>query len=1120
MAKIYDDQQTDNDQLRKITGIDKDTENKIDKKAIKKSKSDVDADINQLEDSFSQPAISDSERNTVGNEDGFYTGSPKSAGTKSSFFQKIGLKIKENPKKSAGIGAGAGLLASLGFVGIISLGPLQFIQFAQMIQNFHFSSMETNSSKRIRNLINYSKWAAGKGGLENTRLGAIEAYRAKKIDNKLAKSGLTSTFDNSGKFTGLEIDQKNMPDSLKKELKDVKNADERAKIFAKHYEVDPSSIKVGQPVKIEVSGTKNSRKLYAKALEISPEYNKVTSAYAKRILIKRANITYNPVTRVKEDSKTKLANKYDQWREDRRARLKGEAPEIDTSRKTKTPDEKASEKEKASTEKVNEWNAETETAAEDIKSGKKIDLKGLMSKSAGPMVVIGLLCTARDVSGEVADQQIDNKIIPMMQASAEVVSVGSKIMAGNDVDASTLGELNKSLNTKGSSWSSSTSIQNELGNDTTGRTLESHPELNPDEKSAAQNLDSVFNELPEPLNTGVSSVCGIYNYAGSLFDSVLNIATGGIAGKLQEATIGKISSAIFGFLSGEPIDLTEEQYAGEAFGEATNVGGRVLANESAMSMGGEVLSQQESASNKQYLASLEKKSIKERYFDIYNPTSTVGRVAMDTYSGNNTEKLSKIPNLISRNISSIINTNASAEGDSNNSTYYNIPEVGFEITKLEKDIYENPYANALTVKDAVTKDPGLLELFTECTGVNVDENLNFDNKSVDEGVVAMYLKADYPSKCKEDNNEMLYRLRVLALDTTLLESLSCLEFDDIESCEEINPTAPDANTSDGGAFIMGDYAWPVSIFKKDIDSGYPWPCPGNCHHDGSPAFDLSDKKTVGGGDDSAAVGQTVYAITDGYMWNTKIYNGIEGCYGFHIKGTDGYDYYYAHLSNPITKNTDRVKVKKGDKVAEIGRRACTGNGSYPHLHIDQSKEYYHAVGSRTDNLVKILNDLYKQLPDEAPTTTEEGDGVATGDFAWPLAGSPKDIGTDAGPRVHPILGYLKCHAGADVGAQSGDKIKAADGGKVKFAGWSDGYGNYVEIKHSDGVETHYGHMVNKPAVKTGQNISKGQLIGNVGSTGLSTGPHLHFEVVKDGKYLEVGPWYSGKVVEAKAPCNQ
>lgn len=1118
MAKIYDDQQTDNDQLRKITGIDKDTENKIDKKAVDKSKSDVDADINQLEDSFSQPAISDSERNTVGNEDGFYTGSPKNTVNKSGFFQKIGLKIKENPKKSAGIGAGAGFLASLGFVGIISLGPLQFIQFAQMIQNFHFSSMETNSSSRIRNLIIYSKWAGGKGGLENTRLGAVEAFRAKKIDNKLAKSGLTSTFDNSGKFTGLEIDQKNMPDSLKKELKGVKNADERAKIFAKYYEVDPSSIKVGQPVKIEVSGTKNSRKLYAKALEISPEYNKVTSAYAKRILIKRANITYNPVTRVKEDSKTKLANKYDQWREDRRARLKGEAPEIDTSRKTKTPDENVDQKEKDATNKVNDWNAETETTAEDIKSGKKIDLTKL-AKGGGAMVVVGLLCTAKDVSGQVADQQIDNKIIPMMQASAEVVSVGSKIMAGNDVDASTLGELNKSLNTRGSSWSSSTSIQNELGNNTSGRTLESHPELNPDEKSAAQNLDSIFNELPEPLNTGVDSVCGIYNFAGSLFDSLINGVTFGLAGKLQEATIGKISSAIFGFLSGEPVDLTAEQYAGEAFGEATNVGGRVLANESAMSMGGEVLSQQESASNKQYLASLEKKSIKERYFDIYNPTSTVGRVAMDTYSGSNTEKLSKIPSLISRNISSIFNKNASAEGDVSNSTYYNIPEVGFEIKKLEKDIYENPYANALTVKDAATKDPGLLELFTECTGVNVDENLNFDTKSVDEGVVAMYLKSDYPDKCKDDNNEMLYRLRVLALDTTLLESLSCLEFDDIESCEEINPTAPDANTSDGGAFIMGDYAWPVSIFKKDVDSGYPWPCPGNCHHDGSPAFDLSDKKTVGGGDDSAAVGQTVYAITDGYMWNTKIYNGIEGCYGFHIKGTDGFDYYYAHLSNPITKNTDRVKVKKGDKVAEIGRRACTGNGSYPHLHIDQSKEYYHAVGSRTDNLVKIINDLYKQLPDEAPTTTEEGDGVATGDFAWPLPGSPSDIGTDSGDRLHPIDKEWRCHEGADIGVGAGTKIKAADGGKVTMAGDNGGYGFFVSINHGDGLVTEYAHMLEQPEVKKGQNVSKGQLLGKVGSTGLSTGPHLHFNVILDDHIMKVKPWYNGQKVKAGGLCR-
>jgi murein DD-endopeptidase MepM/ murein hydrolase activator NlpD len=102
-----------------------------------------------------------------------------------------------------------------------------------------------------------------------------------------------------------------------------------------------------------------------------------------------------------------------------------------------------------------------------------------------------------------------------------------------------------------------------------------------------------------------------------------------------------------------------------------------------------------------------------------------------------------------------------------------------------------------------------------------------------------------------------------------------------------------------------------------------------------------------------------------------------------------------------------------------------------------------------------------------------------------------------GERFHPILGYERFHAGVDLGAAAGTPIVAAADGKVVSAGWAGGYGRAVAIAHAGGLETKYGHM-SRIAAYAGELVRRGQVIGYVGSTGLSTGPHLHFEVMKNG----------------------
>lgn len=125
---------------------------------------------------------------------------------------------------------------------------------------------------------------------------------------------------------------------------------------------------------------------------------------------------------------------------------------------------------------------------------------------------------------------------------------------------------------------------------------------------------------------------------------------------------------------------------------------------------------------------------------------------------------------------------------------------------------------------------------------------------------------------------------------------------------------------------------------------------------------------------------------------------------------------------------------------------------------------------------------------------------ASGTYSWPCSSSTY-ITSKFGYRVHPIFGTTKFHSGVDVAANSGATISAAAGGTVSIAEYSSSYGNYVVIYHSNGTTTLYAHM-SSMAVSAGETVSQGQTIGYVGSTGNSTGPHLHFEVRVNGSCVD------------------
>lgn len=122
----------------------------------------------------------------------------------------------------------------------------------------------------------------------------------------------------------------------------------------------------------------------------------------------------------------------------------------------------------------------------------------------------------------------------------------------------------------------------------------------------------------------------------------------------------------------------------------------------------------------------------------------------------------------------------------------------------------------------------------------------------------------------------------------------------------------------------------------------------------------------------------------------------------------------------------------------------------------------------------------------------------TGQMMYPIVAP---ITSPFGYRTHPILGHQRFHAGIDFGADYGTVIYAADSGNVVFSGWYGGYGNTVIIEHGNGISTLYAHS-SELYIAEGQAIQKGQPIATVGSTGFSTGPHLHFEVRINGEPVD------------------
>jgi hypothetical protein len=185
-----------------------------------------------------------------------------------------------------------------------------------------------------------------------------------------------------------------------------------------------------------------------------------------------------------------------------------------------------------------------------------------------------------------------------------------------------------------------------------------------------------------------------------------------------------------------------------------------------------------------------------------------------------------------------------------------------------------------------------------------------------------------------------------------------------------------------------------------------------------------------------------------------------------------------------------AELAPGDRfdIVVANRRASTGETQAGPL-------LYAALDRRDGPDIRLVNGTV--AGSSGWIDPDSGAGTSAG-LMWPVAGR---ISSHFGTRLHPILRFARFHSGVDISASWGSAVVAAADGYVTGAEWNGGHGRQVRLVHRDGLTTSYSHL-SRIVADPGTRVSRGQLIGYVGSTGFSTGPHLHYEIHRQGRPVD------------------
>lgn len=218
-----------------------------------------------------------------------------------------------------------------------------------------------------------------------------------------------------------------------------------------------------------------------------------------------------------------------------------------------------------------------------------------------------------------------------------------------------------------------------------------------------------------------------------------------------------------------------------------------------------------------------------------------------------------------------------------------------------------------------------------------------------------------------------------------------------------------------------------------------------------------------------------------------------------------------------------IQAKESLEEAKAGQEADKAELQVRQTELQTQLSAANALLQEIENNIEAAKELYQQEKEAAESIQNEinkkveelkkqqnGKVQGTGKLTWPTPSS-MIVTSQFGMRKHPVYGDYRMHYGIDIGAKYGADILAADSGTVIISEYNSSYGNYVVISHGSGVTTLYAHMSSR-LVKEGDNVNQGNVIGKVGSTGASTGAHLHFEVSINGSRVNPLNYFTGYTI--------
>jgi murein DD-endopeptidase MepM/ murein hydrolase activator NlpD len=202
----------------------------------------------------------------------------------------------------------------------------------------------------------------------------------------------------------------------------------------------------------------------------------------------------------------------------------------------------------------------------------------------------------------------------------------------------------------------------------------------------------------------------------------------------------------------------------------------------------------------------------------------------------------------------------------------------------------------------------------------------------------------------------------------------------------------------------------------------------------------------------------------------------------------------------ISRRDQQIRLLAGLSADSAAQHTDSSGGSVTSpLSVPRLSELTVGGSSDIDGMIKRANSLAASFAEVSGTLAHNSEKMARIPSIMPTAGWLSSNFSLS--RFHPILHYARPHEGIDVSAPMGAPIVAPAGGIVQRVTWETGYGNVLEIDHGDGIITKYAHC-SKIVVRPGQKVKRGQIIANVGSTGLSTGPLVHYEIHVNGKVVD------------------